>query len=80
MELKNIVEKFAVVLKNDETTTVGHLPKGKTGRFSKTIFYVLQDESNSCRVEISDSKAVNLGDGLNMRVPCTLRFDDQSDL
>lgn len=79
MESKNIVDKFAVVVKNDETTTVGHLPKGKTGRFSKTIFYFLQVESNSCRVEISDSKAVNLGDGLGMRVPCTLRFHGQSD-
>ena len=75
---ESIVDKFAVVVKKDETTIVRHLPKGKTEIFSNTIFYFLQFESNNCRVEITDSKAVNLGDELGIRVLCTVHFHAQS--
>ena len=37
IEPSNVMDKFAVVIKNN-TATVGHLPKGKTGRFCKTVF------------------------------------------
>ena len=37
------------------------LPLGKTGRFSKTIFYFLKCEYIDCKVKIVDGKAVNLG-------------------
>ena len=39
----NVMDKFAVGIKNN-TTTVGHLPKAKTGRFCKTVFYFLKRE------------------------------------
>ena len=39
---------------------VGHLPLGKTGRFSKTIFYFLRSEYNDYKVKIVDGEAVNL--------------------
>ena len=57
-------------LKVDEI--VGHLKKGKTGRFAKTVFYFLRaDKNNSCTA-IVKGKPVNLGDGESMQVPCTL--------
>ena len=61
MEPKNKTDKFAVaVMKND--CLVGHLPKEKTGRFAKMIFYFLRAcDSNTCSVEIV-GKAINQGD------------------
>ena len=76
IEPSNVMDKFAVVIKN--TTTVGHLPKGKTGRFCKTVFYFLKIEKTSSKVVITSPKTVNLGDGLGMRIPCKLMFRAQS--
>ena len=43
MELKNILDKYAVsVIKNG--SGVGHLMKGESGKFAKTIFYFLRSE------------------------------------
>ena len=71
-EPTNKIDKFAVAVMK-EKKVVGHLPKGRTGRFSKTIYYFLNaNENNSCNVEVTDGKAVNLGDGKGMRVPCTV--------
>ena len=78
MEPTNKMDKFAVaVIKNKKI--IGHLPLGKTGRFSKTIFYFLKCEYNDCKVKIVDGKAVNLGDAMGMTVPCLLLFRGQSD-
>ena len=42
--------------------TVGHLPLGKTGNFSKSVFYFLSaDQYSICEVEITGT-LVNLGD------------------
>ena len=73
MEPDNVVDKYAVcVKKNDEI--VGHLPLGKNGRFAKTIFYFLRaDCYGKCNVIIT-GKAVNLGDGDGMQVPCLLKI------
>ena len=50
------------------------LKKGRTGGFAKTVFYFLRaDEKGSC-IAIVKGKAVNLGDGEGMQVPCTLHF------
>jgi hypothetical protein len=72
-EPKNVVDKYAVcVMLGDEI--VGHLKKGRTGCFAKTVFYFLRaDEKGSCTA-IVKGKAVNLGDGEGMQVPCTLHF------
>ena len=77
IEPSNVMDKIAVVIKNNNTTA-GHLPKGKTGRFCKTVFYFLKIENTSCKVVITSQKAVNLGDGLGMRIPCKLIFREQS--
>ena len=78
LEPTNKMDKFAVaIIKNKEI--IGHLPLGKTGRFSKTIFYFLRCEHNDCKVKIVDGKAFNLGDGMGMRFPCILVFRGQSE-
>ena len=49
------------------------LPKGKTGRFAKIVFYFLRAcDSNTCSGEIV-GKANDQGDG-KMKVPCKLYF------
>ena len=49
--------------------------KRKTGRFAKIIFYFLRtDKPNSCTAVIT-KKAVNWGEGEEMQVPCTLKFE-----
>ena len=58
------MDKFAIaVIKNK---FIGHIPLGKTGRFSKTVFYFLKCEYNDCKVKIVDGKAVNLGNGVGI--------------
>ena len=64
------------VLKDGEV--VGHLKRGKSGRFAKTIFYFLEtDQHSSCSVAIKADKAVNFGDGEGMHIPCKLRLSGQ---
>ena len=76
-QANNAVDKYAVcVLKDGEV--VGHLKRGKLGRFAKTIFYFLEaDQHSSCSVIIKADKAVNVGDGEGMQVPCKLRISGQ---
>ena len=70
---KNIVDKYAVSVQHDDEV-VGHLMKGKSGRFAKTIFYFLRaDKKNDCTVVVT-GKAINRGDREGMQVPCTLNF------
>ena len=59
---------------DNESNVIGHLPKWKSGKYAKTIFYFLKtDPWNICRVKIT-GKAVNLGDNKGMRIPCLLQF------
>ena len=72
-EPRNIVDKYAVSVQRDDEV-VGHLMKGKSGRFAKTIFYFLRaDKKNDCTVVVT-GKAINRGDKEGMQVPCTLNF------
>ena len=41
MEPENKIDKFAVAVVGGRGEVVGHLMKGKTGRFAKTVFYFL---------------------------------------
>ena len=75
MESENPTDKYAVCIEK-YGNVVGHLPKGKYGRFSKTTFFFLRaDEYGSCKVRINKSKAINRGDG--MEIECTLEFIGQ---
>ena len=72
-EPKNVVDKYAVcVMLGDEI--VGHLKKGRTGRFAKTVFYFLRADEKGLCVAIVKRKAVNFGDGEGMQVLCTHHF------
>ena len=73
MEPANEIDKYAVAVYKDEEI-VGHLPKGRTGKFAKMIFYFLKSETLcSCRVKVT-GKRINLGDNKGMRIPCLLQF------
>ena len=70
-EPTNPVDKYAVCVLVDEEVT-GHLKRGKDGRFAKTIFYFLRADPHSSCIATVKGKAVNLGDGEGMQVPCKL--------
>ena len=57
------------------SVVVGHLAKGKTGRFAKTISFFLRasNNNNSCKVVVT-GKRVNLGDGNGLQILCNLHF------
>ena len=75
MEPGNPTDNYAVCIEKN-VNIVGHLPKGKYGRFSKTIFFFLRaDEYGSYKVRINKSKAINHDDG--MKIECTLEFIGQ---
>ena len=76
IEPHNPVDKYAVAVKKDEKV-VGHLPLGENGKFAKTIFYFLRaDPYGKCNITVT-GKAVNLGDGNGMQVPCILHLSGQ---
>ena len=52
-EPQNIVDKYAVSV-TKAGKVVGHLMKGKTGRFAKIIFYFMRaDKQNSCTTVVT---------------------------
>lgn len=72
-ETINPLDRFAVAVLLDDDV-VGHLPKGRLGRYAKTISYFLQaDSKNVCTVVVT-GQAINLGDKKGMQVPCNLCF------
>ena len=55
-EPENPLDKYAVCVLKD-TDFVGHLKKGDTGRFSKTIFYFLRSHSEAkCVAKVTGKK------------------------
>ncbi|MEO0686594.1 MAG: hypothetical protein AAFY76_16525, partial [Cyanobacteria bacterium J06649_11] len=54
------------------------MPLGENGKFTKTIFYFLRaDQFGRYDITVT-GKAVNLGDGDGMQVPCVLSFGQKS--
>ena len=73
IEPHNLVDKYAVTVKKVEKV-VGHLPLGGNGKFAKTILYFLRAEPyGKCNITVT-GKAVNLGYGDGMQVPCILHL------
>lgn len=72
-EPENEIDKYAVAVTKDEKV-VGHLKKGKTGRYAKTIFYFLR--ANPMNIAVT-GKRVNLGDGEGLQIPCTISFQGE---
>ena len=79
IEPHNPVDKYAAAVKKDEKV-IGHLPLGENGKFAKIIFYFLRaDPYAKCNITVV-GKAVNLGDGDGMQVPCILRLSGQKSM
>ena len=58
-------------------SVVGHLMKGKSGRFAKTILYFLWTSTyHGCRVRVTD-KAINQDDDKGMKISFILIFKGQ---
>ena len=57
---------------------VGHLSKGRSARFAKTVSYFLRaSNENCCRVEVT-GKRVNLGAEEGLQIPCILHFSGEA--
>ena len=71
-EPENKTDKFAVAVmkekEKEKDLVIGHLKKGKSGKFAKLFSYFLKNECSSCEVIIK-GKPVNFGDGEGMQVP-----------
>ena len=74
-EPENKTDKFAVAVmkekEKEKVLVIGHLKKGKSGKFAKLFSYFFKNECSSCEV-IIEGKSVNFGDGEGMQVPCEL--------
>ena len=58
---------------------MGHLKRGKTGRFAKTWSYSLRSNPYSkCHAKVT-GKRCNLGDGDGLQVPCILYISEQAE-
>ena len=80
MEPQNEVDKYAVAVRDKEKSVIGHLPKVTSGKYDKTIFYFLRNDSvNVCKVKVT-GKAVNLADDKGMRIPCVLQLTQNSQM
>ena len=77
LEPENEYAKFAVAVEKCGAV-VGHISKGKTVRFAKTIsFFLRANHIHYSRVE-AIGKRVNLGDGQGLQIPCTLHFTGEA--
>ena len=66
MESNNLMDKYAIAVSRSDESIVGHLLLGKSGKFAKTIFYLLKaNKKHSCVIKVL-RKAMNVGDGLTM--------------
>ena len=68
--------KFPVCVKINEKI-LGHLKKGISGRFAKTVFYFLRSDAYSSAWVKVTGKRCNLGDGEGMQVSCKLSLSGQ---
>ena len=72
-EPENKTDKFAVAVmkEKEKDLVIGHLKKGKSGKFAKLFPYFLKNECSSCEV-IVKGKPVNFGDREGIQIPCEL--------
>ena len=64
MEPDNVMDKYAVCIKKN-TSIVGHLPLGKSGKFAKMIFYFLRADQrggqNASSLKVEDLRSKKNG-------------------
>ena len=70
-EPESEIDKYAVAV-TKHARVIGQLKKGKTGRYSKTVFYFLQADPMSTACITVTGKRVNFGDGHGLQIPCTI--------
>ena len=76
-EPENEYGKYAVAVERFGDVP-GHLSKGKSAGFAKTVLYFLRaSNENCCRVEVTGER-VNLGDGEGLQIPCILHFSAEA--
>ena len=76
-EPENEYDKYAVAVERCGDV-VGHFPKGRSSRYTKTVsYFLLASNANCCRVEVT-GKRVNLGDGEGLQIPCILHFSGEA--
>ena len=69
----NKIDKYALAVTKD-ARVIGHLKKGKTGRYAKIVFYFLRaNPRNTASITVT-GKRVHFGDGQGLRIPCTILF------
>ena len=66
----NEYDKYAVAVEGC-SDVVGHLSKGRSARFAKTISYFLR------ATEVT-GKSVNLGNAEGLQIPCILHFSGET--
>ena len=72
-EPKNEIDKYAMAVTTD-ARVIGHLKKGKTGRYAKTVFYFPRaNPMNAARIT-DTGKTVNFGNEQDMQIPCIILF------
>ena len=72
-EPENEIDKYAVAVTKD-ARVIGHLKKGKTGRYAKTVFYFLRANPRNAASITVTWKRVNFEDGQYLQIPCTILF------
>ena len=57
-----------------DARVIGHLKKGKTGRYAKTVFYFLRaNPINTASITVT-GKRVRFRDRQGLQIPCTILF------
>ena len=72
-ESEKDIDKYIVPVTKD-VQVIGHLKKGKTGRYVKTVFYFLRANPMNIASITVTGKRVNFGDGQILLIPCTILF------
>ena len=76
-EPENEYNKYAVAVER-YGDVVGHISKGRSAHFAKTISYFLRaSNENCCWVEVTGQR-VNLGNGEGLQIPCILHFSGEA--
>ena len=72
-EPENEIDEYAVAVTTD-ARVIGHLKKGKTGRYAKTDFsFIRANPMNAARITVT-GKSVNFGNGQGLQIPGTILF------
>ena len=72
-EPENEIDKYVVAITKD-ARVIGHLKKGKTGRYVKTVFYFLRaNPMNTAGITVT-GKRVSSGDRQGLQIPSTILF------